>query len=74
MKYKVGDYVLVVKKRTLNFNDEGRMDCYLGKYVKIIGFSISGERYHISQYKNDKDRIWNWRDSDFVGKIKTNER
>lgn len=71
MKYKAGDRVRVVSKRTFNMNIDGGMDKYLGRVVTIVGFHPDGD-YQIAEDRGECCGCgWHWHDSMIVGKMNT---
>lgn len=63
MKYKVGDRVRIVNKRTFFMNDEGEMDKYLGQVMTISKIVDS------SNYKMKEDNEeWYWKNEMIKGK------
>ena len=72
MKYKVGDKVRVVSKRTFNMNSYGEMDKYLGRVVTIVGFHPGGD-YQIAEDRGEYyGGGWYWHDSMFDGLVDEN--
>lgn len=75
VKYKVGDKVLLVKKRPCNWNCDGLMDKYLGKVVTIsdIRFNFIGDKYfEITENNPEKDgwdKKWFFYPKDIVKKV-----
>lgn len=72
MKYKVGDRVRVVSKRTFNMNIDGGMDKYLGRVVTIVGFHPDGD-YQIAEDRGEYCGCgWSWQDDMFDGLVDEN--
>ena len=65
MKYKVGDEIRIVKKRTAKMNPDGKMDCWLGKVMTIDGFCFVGNYCYM---KEDGGK-WHWYDEMIAGKV-----
>ena len=62
MKYKVGDKVRIVNKRTIHMNNDGKMDQYLNTVMTIR------EVVNYSYRMEEDDGCWEWNDGDIVGK------
>lgn len=68
MKYKAGDKVRVVPKRTKYMNCDGLMDCYLGKIVTIESVNEILGIYNIEEdQEGSKRNGWNWGEEMFTG-------
>lgn len=67
MKYKVGDKVLIVNKRSETMNGEGEMDKYLGTIMTIRNVNII--RYKMVEDCHEFRDGWSWFDHDIQGKI-----
>ena len=65
MKYKVGDKVRIVSKRTDGMNYAGEMDCWLGKAMTIASISFTWDCYSM---KEDSGR-WAWYDNMIAGRV-----
>ena len=66
MKYKVGDKVRIVDHRTVDMNDEGKMDKWLGKVMTVKG--IIGANYKMKEdYGEHCGSGWFWRDEMIQG-------
>ena len=65
MKYKVGDKVRIVSKRTTNMDAYGKMDCWLGKVMTIEKVL---DEDHCYRMKED-GHSWFWFDNMIVGKV-----
>ncbi len=62
MKYKVGDKVRIVNKRTYRMNDKGEMDQYLNTAMTIR------EVVNCYYRMEEDDGRWSWYDGDIIGK------
>lgn len=60
-RYKVGDKVVIVSDRTVEFNSDGLMDQWLGGVVTIEKVSDS-EYYDGFTYRMEETDHWNWND------------
>lgn len=63
MKYKAGDRVRIVSERTKNMNQDGKMDCWLGKIMTVRNVVDEYKRYEMSE---DSCR-WVWDDDMIAG-------
>lgn len=73
MKYKVGDRVRIVDRRTQWMNSEGLMDEWLGKVMTIK--KVCDWFYKMAEDKDDtrfhKDGGWHWHDDMITGLAET---
>ena len=73
--YKVGDKVLLVNKRPNSWNDDGKMDKYLGKVVTISDIDADFFKdiyFKITENNPEKDgwnKKWNFYPEDIVKKV-----
>lgn len=61
MKYKVGDRVRIASERTKNMNQDGKMDCWLGKIMTVRNVVDEYERYEMEE----DNGFWIW-DGDMI--------
>lgn len=73
--YKVGDKVLLVNKRPHKWNDDGKMDKYLGKVVTISDIQVDffgNMCFEITENNPTKDgwdKKWDFYSNDIVKKV-----
>lgn len=66
-KYKVGDKVRIVNRRTILMNHHGEMDKWIGKTM-TIRMVVSDDVYFMEEDKNEHGGYgWAWHDSMFSG-------